>query len=138
MIDEKQENQQHDRLRSAPTERFAGDIHSFDLNEALKKLRAEAHASQNGHRQMTIFHRAPVAKVLFAFESGGELPDHSANGLVTIHALEGHLTVQAEEQTYELQSGMMVILNPNVRHSVRAKQVSAMLLTVHMENKKKE
>ena len=136
IVDEQQANQQQDRLRSAPAERFAGEIHFFDLNEALQKLRAEAHAAESGHRQMTIFHRAPVAKVLFAFESGGELADHAANGLVTIHALEGHLTVQAAEQTHQLQAGMIVMLSPNVRHSVRAAQVSAMLLTVHMENKR--
>jgi len=135
-MSEQQEDQQHDRLRSAPAERFAGEIHVFDLNEALQKLRAEAHAAESGHRQMTIFHRAPVAKVLFAFESGSELADHAANGLVTIHALEGLLTVQAAEQTHKLQAGMIVILSPNVRHSVRAEEASAMLLTVHMESKK--
>jgi quercetin dioxygenase-like cupin family protein len=135
-VDEQQENQQHDRLRPAPVERFAGEIHVFDLNEALQKLRAEAHAAESGHRQMTIFHRAPVAKVLFAIEPGGELAEHTANGLVTIHALEGHLTVQAAEQTHQLEAGMIVILSPNVRHSVRASEASAMLLTVHMENEK--
>ena len=133
-MDEQQENQQHERLRPAPVERFAGEIHVFDLNEALQKLRAEAHAAESGHQQITIFHRPPVAKVLFAFESGGELADHAANGLVTIHALEGHLMVQAAEQTHELEAGMIVILSPNVHHSVRAEQVSAMLLTVYMEN----
>jgi quercetin dioxygenase-like cupin family protein len=36
---------------------------------------------------MTIFHRAPVTQVIFAFEPGGELADHAAHGLVTIHVL---------------------------------------------------
>lgn len=135
-VDEQQENQQYGRLRPAPVERFAGEIHVFDLNRALGQLRAEAHAAESGHRQMTIFHRAPVAKVLFAFEPDGELAEHTANGLVTIHALEGHLTVQVAEQTHELEAGMIVILSPNVRHSVRTSEASAMLLTVHMENEK--
>jgi quercetin dioxygenase-like cupin family protein len=132
---EQQENQQNERLRLAPIERFAGDVHSFDLNETLQKLRAEAHAGPSGHRQITIFHRAPVTKVLFAFEPGGELADHAANGLVTIHVIDGQLTVRAAEQTHELQAGMVVILSPNVRHSVHASQAGAMLLTVHMEKK---
>lgn len=124
---------EQERLRPHPDERFAGESHVFDLSEALKKLRAETHEGQRGHRQMTIFHRAPVAKVLFAFEAGGELADHAANGLVTIHVLEGSLTVQATQATHQLQTGMMVVLAPGVRHSVRAAAAAAMLLTVHME-----
>lgn len=135
-MDEQQENQQQDRLRPAPVERFAGQSHFFDLNRALSELRAEAHAAKHGHRQKTIFHRAPVAKVLFAFDAGGALANHSAHGLVTIHVLEGHLIVQADGHDYELKAGQILILNPDVPHDVRASEASAMLLTVHMENEK--
>lgn len=128
--------QYENRLRPHPDARFAGDTHVFDLNDALQKLRAEAHSGQSGHRQMTLSHRAPVAQVLFAFEPNGELADHAAGGLVTIHVLEGQMTVQAEGQTHELGAGMVVVLAPRVRHSVRAEEKSAMLLTVHLEDNK--
>jgi len=124
---------QETRARTHPTERFAGDSHVFDLNAAILDLRAETREARHGHRQMTIFHRAPVAQVLFAFEAGGELADHAANGLVTIQVLEGRLAVQESGQTHQLQAGMMLVLSPGVRHSVRAEAVSAMLLTVHLE-----
>lgn len=122
-----------DRLRTHPAERFAGESHFFDLKTALEELRAEAHPAQGRHRQKTIFHRAPVTQVLFALEAGGELADHAANGLVTIQALEGRLAVQAAGVTHELAEGGLVVLNPGVRHSVRAVTESAMLLTVHLE-----
>jgi quercetin dioxygenase-like cupin family protein len=122
-----------ERLRPHPSERFSGDSHVFDLSGALRELRAEAHPAHGGHRQVTIFHRAPVTQVLFSFEPGGELADHAANGLVTIHTVEGHLTVQAAGQPHELGAGMMIVLSPGVRHSVRAGETSAMLLTVHLE-----
>ena len=102
----------------------------------LSELRAEAHPAQNGHRQMTIFHRVPVAKVLFAFEAGGELTDHSAHGLVMIHVLEGRMMVQADGHDHELGVGQLLSLNPEVPHDVRAPEDSAMLLTVHMEDEK--
>jgi len=129
-------SEHEERLRPHPVGRFAGESHVFNLNRALGELRAEAHAAQKGHRQVTIFHRAPVTKVLFAFEPGGELADHAANGLVTIHAIDGRLTVQAAGEMYELEAGMMVILSPGVRHSVRAEDAGAMLLTVHLESDK--
>jgi quercetin dioxygenase-like cupin family protein len=126
--------QDDERLRPRPSERFEGDCHFLDLGKALRQLRAEPHRSEHGHRHVTIFHRKPVAHVLFAFEPDGFLADHSANGLVTIQALEGHLTVDAAGAVHELESGMLVILQPGVSHSVRASATSAMLLTVIMES----
>lgn len=120
------------RPRSHPNERFAAPQHLLDLTQSIEKLRAEAREGQHGHRQMTLFHRAPVTLVLFAFEKDGELADHAANGLVTIQVLDGALAVQAEEQNHELRSGNALVLDPNVRHSVRALEPSAMLLTVHL------
>ena len=129
-----QENQQPNRLRSAPVERFAGQSHVLNLEAVLKQLRAEAHPGRDGHRQITIFHRAPVTKVLFAFDAEGQLANHSAHGLVSIHVLEGRLMVLADGHDHELTAGQILILNPDVAHDVRAFEASAMLLTVTMEN----
>jgi quercetin dioxygenase-like cupin family protein len=129
-------NEKEERLRPHPDGRFAGQSHVFDLGHALAELRAESHTAQHGHRQVTLFHRKPVTKALFAFDPGGELAEHSANGLVTIHVLEGCLKVRAADEAYELKAGMIVVLSPNVRHSVHAEEASAMLLTVHMESDK--
>lgn len=124
---------QEDRLRKPPSERFAGDSHLFDLREALEKLRSEPHEGKGGHRQITLYHRSPVAQVLFAFEPGGRLDEHSTNGLVTIHALEGRLHVTADGEEHDLTPGRVLTLNPKIEHDVRATERSAMLLTVHME-----
>ena len=132
-MDEQQDNGQEARLRSHPSGRFAGESHAFNLGEVLRKLRAEVHPAERGHRQMTIFHRAPVTQVIFAFEPGGKLADHAAHGLVTIHVLEGRLAVHADERDHESSAGSILVLNPDVRHKVRALEASAMLLTVHLE-----
>ena len=135
-MDEQQESGQEKRLRTHPSGRFAGESHAFDLGEVLRDLRAEAHSAERGHRQITIFHRAPVTQVIFAFEPGGELADHAAHGLVTIHVLEGRLAVQADGRDHELRAGYILVLTPDVRHNVRALEASAMLLTVHLEGAK--
>jgi len=120
-----------DRLRTPPVERFAGASHLFDLRAELAELRAEPHKGQDGHRQITILHQAPVAHVLFSFKAGGKLDEHSTNGLVAIHVLEGQLMVRAEGQDNSLTAGHVLYLRPNVPHDVRAIEESAMLLTVH-------
>ena len=111
-MDEQQESGQQERLRSHPSGRFAGESHAFNLGEVLGALRAEAHPAERGHRQMTIFHRAPVTQVIFAFDPGGELADHAAHGLVTIHVLEGRLAVQADARDHELRAGSILVFEP--------------------------
>ena len=124
--------EQEERLRARPDERFAGESRVVDLGAALRDLRAEAPQTQRGHRQIAIFKHMAVTQVLFSFESGSELKDHVAHGLVTIHVLEGRLTVQADGHDHALGAGHVLILNPDVRHNVRAAETSAMLLTVHL------
>ncbi len=123
-----------ERLRTPPAERFSGDIHDFDLSATLSELRREDHPAKDGHRQITIFRRAPVTHVLFAFDPGGRLAEHSTTGLVTIHVLEGRLRVRADAEEHDLPAGRMLILSPGVPHDVRALESSAMLLTVHLQD----
>jgi len=122
-----------ERLRQAPTERFAGTERAFSLRTALEELRNEDHPARDGHRQIALFHRAPVTQILFSFESGGHLERHTAHGLVTIHVLEGRLAVEAEGTEHDLVAGEVLVLDPDVPHDVRASETSAMLLTVHLE-----
>jgi quercetin dioxygenase-like cupin family protein len=128
-----QPEKEEDRLRPPPTERFAGDSHHFDLGRALRKLRAEEHEAKRGHHQITLYRRAPVTHILFSFETGGRLEEHTTNGLVNIQVLEGRLRVGAEGEVHEMDAGQVLILNPGIPHDVEASEPSAMLLTVHLE-----
>ncbi len=123
-----------ERLRMPPSERFAGESHQFDLRQALAQLRAEDHPARDGHRQVTIFHHTPVTHVLFDFEAGGVLPEHSTRGLVTIHVLEGRFMIRTDAGSHrDLRAGALLILNPELPHAVQAVERSAMLLTVHLD-----
>jgi quercetin dioxygenase-like cupin family protein len=122
-----------ERLRTPPSERFTGPSHLISLRSALEELRAEKHPARNGHRQITLFHRAPVTQVLFSFARGGHLDEHAAHGVVTIHVLEGCLRVEVAGGKNELPAGHLLILDPDVPHDVYASEESAMLLTVHLQ-----
>lgn len=122
-----------DRLRPPPVDRFAGDLHLFRIQDVLADLRAEEHPPRHGHRQKALFHRGPVTTLLFSFEAGGTLAEHTTPGLVTIQGMEGHLTVTAEGETHDLHPGHILILRPGVPHDVHAVSDGAMLLTVHLD-----
>lgn len=124
------------RLREHPVSRFEGDVHFFDLNAATQQLCGEAHSATEGHRQIALYHYGSVTQVLFAFNPDGALEEHAANGVVSIHVLNGRLVVNAAGEDHELQSGQVLTLAPGVRHSVRALEISNMLLTVHLHGAK--
>lgn len=131
-MDDHQAGDEAERLRPHPAERAIGESRGFDLGAALQELRAESHPAEKGHRQVTLFHHTPVTHVLFAFEPNGALPDHAAHGLVTIQVIEGRLSVEVDGTNHDLATHQVLVLNPDVRHSVRAAERSAMLLTVHL------
>ena len=124
------------RLREHPVARFEGAQHVLDLNQLSQKLQAEAHEPTRGHRQEAIYHYGSVTMVLFAFEAGGEMPQHQTNGVVTIQVLEGVLNVTAEGHSHDLQASQILVLQPNVPHSVRGVEAARMLLTVHLHGDK--
>jgi quercetin dioxygenase-like cupin family protein len=125
---------EEERLRESPKMRFGAAENMFDMKDALRKLRHEDSPERAGHKQITLDQYGPVTVVLFAFDEGGALKDHKADGVVTIHAIEGELIVRTDAQEYKLDADMMVMLAPNVRHSVEAAKKSAMLLTVCLMN----
>ena len=123
-------NQPDERLRPHPSTRFAGPVVSLDLPDLASALRSEPHPARDGHRQAGLVHRGPLRMLLFTFESGGRLPEHRAPGQVVIHCLGGELAVEAGATRHRLSSGEVVVLEPDVPHSVEALADSDMLLTV--------
>ena len=123
-----------DRLREPPARRLADPELVVDIAAVTATLRGEPGGpTQHGHRQMAVLHRGHMRVVLFTFDAGGELPDHTANGIVSIHVLSGELTVRTQRAEHRLRAGMVLVLDPLIAHSVMAAQPAEMLLTVHLD-----
>ncbi|HEY8258663.1 MAG TPA: cupin domain-containing protein [Gemmatimonadales bacterium] len=123
-------NPSEQRLRPHPSVRLAGPAVALNLPDLARALQAEPHPSTQGHRQASLVHRGPLRLVLFAFEAGGELPEHRAPGHVVIHCLRGEMAVEAAGEDGILKTGEALFLDPDVPHRVRAIVESEMLLTV--------
>lgn len=126
------------RLREHPSSRFEGDVHSFDLNAAVQKLRSEPHPAARGHRQIALYQYGTLTKILFAFDKGSVFEEHTTRGVVSIHVLRGHLAVGAEGKTHNLKEGEVLFMAPNVPHDVRALEESEMLLSVCLQKRKED
>ena len=126
--------EQPDRRRQHPTERFEPTQHAIDLGEAAAQLLAEAPPSGGRtQRQKTLYRHGPVTVALFLFDGGDHMPQHVAEGVVTVHVLQGRLKMSAEGQSHDLTAGQLLVLAPGVRHDVRADEPARMLLTVCLE-----
>lgn len=127
--------QPDDRLREHPAKRFAPPERVIDLDGCTDDLLDEPRQATDGHRQITLAQRDSVTQTLFHFEAGSTLPDHSVDGDVTIHILEGTVEISTPENTYELGKNQILVLAPQVTHDLHAKSEARMLLTVHLNRK---
>lgn len=119
-----------DRLRTHPRDRLAAPVQRIDLAAAAATLRAEAHASVSGHRQLALVRHGPLSMILFAFEKDGRLKEHQADGEVVIQVLRGQLSVEVAGEAIALRAGSLVALAPGQRHAVHALEESEMLLSI--------
>lgn len=68
--------------------------------------------------------------VLFAFDVGQELSEHTASMPVLLQVLDGRLSVSAGGRTEELQPGGVVHLSARLPHAVVALEPTRLLLTM--------
>ncbi|QEH32426.1 Cupin domain protein [Aquisphaera giovannonii] len=68
--------------------------------------------------------------VLFGFGAGQELSEHTAAMPATLQFLSGEATVGLGDDTVEARAGTFIHMPAGLRHSVRAKAPTVMVLTL--------
>jgi quercetin dioxygenase-like cupin family protein len=66
--------------------------------------------------------------VLFGFDAGQELSEHTSSQAAIIQIIKGDATFTLGEDRHELSAGAWIHLPPNLKHSVFAKTPLLMLL----------
>ena len=78
----------------------------------------------------TILSAEGVRVVLFSFDAGQELSEHTAAMPVVLQALDGLFTITADGRTVTLAPGDLVHLGTRTPHSVVATEPGRLLLTM--------
>ena len=78
----------------------------------------------------TVLKADGVRLVLFAFDQGEELSEHTAAVPVLLQALDGVFTVSAEGRSVDLEPGSVIHLGSRVPHSVVTLAAGRLLLTM--------
>ena len=98
-------------------------VHVAELG-ALIEVAADATVSR------TVLKAEGVRVVLFAFDAGQELSEHTAAIPILLQVLDGRLRVGAAGEQVELAPGGLVHIGARVPHDVLALEPSRMVLTM--------
>jgi len=86
--------------------------------------------ARTGRTARTLVKEGPLRLTMMALAAGGELPEHSTDGPVSIHVIRGAVVFRALDNEYALATGDILTLAPRVRHSAISAQGCSFLLTV--------
>jgi quercetin dioxygenase-like cupin family protein len=78
----------------------------------------------------TVLRAEGVRVVLFAFDAGQELTEHTAAIPILLQVLDGRLRVGADGEQVELVPGGVVHIGARVPHAILALEPSRMVLTM--------
>lgn len=89
------------------------------LGEALKEARTQA-----------IIKTDSFEAIRLVLQAGTEIPSHKVPGEITLHCLEGCVSLGLTGSVINLRAGEWLYLNGGESHSVKAEEDSSLLLTI--------
>ncbi len=93
-----------------------------DLASLVETIQAESIVSR------TFYKGDDLKAILFAFDAGQELSEHTASQAAIIQIVQGEAAITLGEDRHELSAGCWLHMPPRLKHSVYAKTPLIMLL----------
>ncbi len=115
-----------ERLLDAP-------LVEIDLNKYIKQIKSEETWLNNKRNAITVFKSDHMHIVLIGLHQDAELPEHTAEGLISVQLMQGHIVFRANGEEKKLTEGNMVTLHEKIPHSVLAMEDSIFLLTMALK-----
>lgn len=96
----------------------------------IDDIAAEVTIPANGIISRTIQSDERTKVVLFGFDSGQELSEHTASVPAIVHILSGEGTMSVGDDAFPVGAGAWVWMPANAPHSIHATSPLVMLLTM--------
>ena len=113
-----------------PPQRLDLPTLSFDLLAEQELLRREESYRGRDRNAKTLVKELGLSVVLTVMRSGARLQEHKTAGPLSIQTLAGHIRLHVHQETIDLPTGYVVMLEGNMSHDVEALEESAFLLTI--------
>ncbi len=107
-----------------------GNALLFDLRAEEEEATHPATLDRDGRSSRTLLKEGSLRVTLVVLGPGGGIPEHDADGPVTIQPLRGRVHVETDGGTQRVETGQILALGPGVPHDVRTDEGAAFLLTV--------
>ena len=103
---------------------------AIDLPVFIKQIKEESTWKESDRNSITVFKTNGLRIVLIALHKGAEMATHAADGIISVHVLEGHMQFNTDWRSVELMKGQMLALHERIPHSVLALKETIFLLTL--------
>jgi len=103
---------------------------AFNLEKEITQLHEEEAWLRTGRNSKTLVKQPDFRIVLIELQKGGHIEEHSADARISIYTLSGHVRLQLPEQTIDLPSGHLLVIDRALEHDLEALEDSAILLTI--------
>lgn len=111
---------------------LSGEVLVLDLKDERARVAGSAAGEQRVHTARTLLKSGPLRVTLVVLAPGGVIPDHQAEGPITVQPLEGRIRFTAGGRVHDVGPGQLLSAGPGVRHAVASDGGAAFLLTVVM------
>ena len=106
------------------------DALRFDLGAEEQEATHPDTLERDGRSSRTLLKEGPLRVTLIVLGPGGGIPEHQAQGPITVQPLRGQVDVRVGEETHNLTPRQLLAIDVAVRHSVSSDEGAAFLLTV--------
>lgn len=96
----------------------------------IADLSSQVEIPSDGITSRTMYGDDDTRAILFGFDAGQELSEHTASMPAILHILQGEATLTFAGETHEARPGAWAYMPANLPHSVVAKTPVTMLLTM--------
>jgi quercetin dioxygenase-like cupin family protein len=93
-------------------------------------LRAEIEIPASGILSRTVHEDERISLVLFGFDTGQELSEHTSSRAALIEVLDGTAEITLDGEVHEAGPGTWLAMPPGMRHAIRASSPMRMALTL--------
>ena len=83
-----------------------------------------------GRAARTLLKNGPLRATLVSIAPGGHIPEHHADGPITVQPLEGRIQFTALGKVRDIGPGQLLSVGTGVRHAVASASGASFLLTV--------
>jgi quercetin dioxygenase-like cupin family protein len=103
---------------------------TIDLPSFAKQIKQESTWKDTDRNAITVFKTNGMRLVLIALHAGAEMKTHTADGIISVHVMDGRMKFNADNRSIELNTGQMLALHKGIPHSILAIEETVFLLTL--------